>query len=81
MSDTQSTDSDDHAPSDPINRLDEVRKQADLAADKMEDASAARYARKAAACAESAQVLLEGPEILENPLEEEHEQEGDNDAA
>jgi len=69
MSDTQSTDS-DPAPSDPINRLDEVRKQADLAADKMEDASAARYARKAAACAESAQVLLEGPEILENPMED-----------
>lgn len=74
MSDTQST-TDEFAPSDPINRLDEVRKQADLAADKMQDAAAARYARKAAACAESAQVLLEGPEILENPMED------DDDAA
>jgi len=55
---------------DPETRLREARKQAVLACQDLDrDSSAWNYAQKAAANAESALVLLEGPEILEHAQE------------
>jgi len=49
----------------PVNRLEEIQKQARIVADDVDDASASRYVQRAAACAESALVVLQGPEILD----------------
>ena len=61
--------SDDMEPGDPIKRLEELRKQADIIADDIDDSAAKRYARRAGACAESALVMLQGPEILDEEVD------------
>ena len=65
MTESDSPQTDEQTAGHPVNRLEEIQKQAQIVADQLDDAGAQRYANRAGACAESALIVLQGPDILD----------------
>ena len=69
MTDSDESQTDELPAGDPVKRLEEIQKQASIVAEEIDNSGAATYAERAGACAESALVLLQGPDILDSAEE------------